>query len=86
MNPTATQSPTGITFVVRFWQEWSGAESRWRGRIEHVESGRHANFLEFEDLLAFLRRFSIHGTHPSPAAAEDNQVSQVGEASGGETL
>ncbi len=56
------QPPTGTTtttFVVRFWREWSGAESRWRGRIEHVESGQRADFVGVEGLLAFLERFGI---------------------------
>ncbi len=54
--PAAT---TTTTFVVRFWHEWSGEAWRWRGRIEHVESGRRADFLGLEGLLATLDRFGI---------------------------
>ncbi len=57
------------TFVVRFWWEWGGQEvtasqvntkneaGRWRGRIEHVQSGEGIAFQEVGQLLAFVRRF-----------------------------
>jgi len=45
------------TFVVRFWQEWSAAGPRWRGRIEHVQSGECAAFLGLNGMLDFIRRF-----------------------------
>ena len=32
------------TFVVRFWQEWSAAGRRWRGRVEHLQSGQSVAF------------------------------------------
>ncbi len=63
MNKPPAETTTG-TFVVRFWHEWSGEEWRWRGRIEHVESGRRADFLGFEGLLAFLDRFGIGSRDP----------------------
>ncbi len=47
------------TFVVRFWCEWTGAEARWRGRVEHVESGQRASFLTLAGLLGFFGRFGI---------------------------
>jgi hypothetical protein len=46
------------TFVVRIWHEWSAAGSRWRGRIEHLQSGESAAFLDLEETLAFIRRFT----------------------------
>ncbi len=72
MNPTTTQATTSITFVVRFWQEWSGAESRWRGRVEHVESGQQANFLAIEDLLGFFQRFGIGTAIPTAGRRDDD--------------
>jgi hypothetical protein len=39
------------TFIVCFWQEWSAAGPRWRGRIEHVQSGESAAFLGLEGML-----------------------------------
>lgn len=47
------------TFVVRFWREWTGAETRWRGRIEHVQSGRRQDFLYLNDMLGFLRQMGV---------------------------
>jgi hypothetical protein len=49
--------PPVSTFVVRFWLEWSAAGPRWRGRIEHVQSGGSAAFLGLDGMLDFIRRF-----------------------------
>ena len=46
------------TFVVRIWHEWSAEGSCWRGRIEHLQSGESAAFLDLEETLAFIRRFT----------------------------
>jgi hypothetical protein len=51
--------PPSSTFVVRLWHEWTAEGSRWRGRIEHVQSGRSAAFRELEGMLSFLRRFGL---------------------------
>jgi hypothetical protein len=49
--------PQGVaTFVVRFWREWSAAGPRWRGRIEHVQSGESATFLGLNAVLDCVRR------------------------------
>ncbi len=57
------------TFVVRFWWEWSGQKNppseastmhgsgRWRGRIEHVQSGEGIAFQDARQMLAFVQRF-----------------------------
>ena len=51
--------PPISTFVVRFWQEWSAAGPRWRGRIEHVQSGESAAFLDLNEMLDFFRRVGV---------------------------
>jgi hypothetical protein len=55
--------PTGVppvsTFVIRFWREWSITTPRWRGRIEHVQSGQHADFVELEGIMEFVRAFGV---------------------------
>lgn len=51
--------PPVSTLVIRLWREWSAAGSRWRGRIEHVESGEGAAFLDLQGMLDFLRRFGV---------------------------
>ena len=50
-----TRVPPTSTFVLRFWREWSDAEGRWRGRIEHVQSGRGVDFLDLEGALEFVQ-------------------------------
>jgi hypothetical protein len=47
------------TFVIRFWREWSATAARWRGRIEHVQSGQRAEFVHPEDILLFVRGFGV---------------------------
>ncbi len=62
--------PTTIaaTFVVRFWRETTSGEVRWRGRIEHIQSGETASFLELDTMLSFLQRFGIlSGDYDQPA-------------------
>ena len=56
-SPTETTAAT--VFVVHFWREWTGTESRWRGRIEHVGSGRRASFLAIDEMLVFLRQMGV---------------------------
>lgn len=79
MNPTTTPPTTEITFVVRFWHEWSGAGSRWRGRVEHVQSGRQTSFLEIEDLLGFFERFGIGGAGPPTGRSDNNATPAMDE-------
>jgi acyl-coenzyme A thioesterase PaaI-like protein len=59
MNQSTAPTTTTATFVIRFTREPTAGEVRWRGSIEHVESGERAAFLELAALLSFLRRFGI---------------------------
>jgi hypothetical protein len=45
--------------VIRFWREWSTGKGCWRGRIEHVQSGRRADFIEIEGILEFVRALGV---------------------------
>jgi len=63
--------PPVSTFVVRFWQEWSAAGSRWRGRIEHVQSGESAAFLDVDEMLDFVRRVGVMGDDESQSARKE---------------
>ena len=52
------------TFVLRFQRETTAGEARWRGSIEHVQSGESIAFMDFETMLRFLQRFGIRaGDH-----------------------
>ena len=54
----STPAPSiASTFVVRFRREWSAAGTRWRGQIEHVQSGEEATFLDLCRMLEFVRCF-----------------------------
>jgi hypothetical protein len=59
MNQTIIPSTATATFVIRFTREAAAGEVRWRGCIEHVQSGENASFLGMEGLLTFLRRYGI---------------------------
>jgi len=60
------------TFVIRFWREWSATQGRWRGRIEHVQSGQRADFVGLEGISDFVRGFGIMaGDQISPSQAEE---------------
>jgi len=59
MADTASSIPPASTFVLRFWREWSASGSRWRGRIEHVQSGQRADFVELQSFLEFMRDLGI---------------------------
>jgi len=63
-----SRTPPVSTFVVRFWREWSTATGRWRGRIEHVQSGRSADFLDLEAVLDFVR---AHGVTDDPPGGRE---------------
>jgi len=63
--------PPVSTFVVRFWQEWSVAGPRWRGRIEHVQSGEGAAFLDLDGMLEFVRRSGVMPDNTSRAAGKE---------------
>ena len=58
MTESSSVSPAS-TFVIRFWCEWSVSGSRWRGRIEHVQSGRRAEFAELQGILDFVRGLGV---------------------------
>jgi hypothetical protein len=63
--------PALSTFVVRFWLEWSAGGPRWRGRIEHIPSGRSVAFLHGEAMWQFIRSFGVAVDGPDqPRATE----------------
>jgi hypothetical protein len=57
--------------VVRVWHEWRADGTRWRGRIEHVQSGESAAFLDLEGMLRFLRRFGVEADDEGEPAPEE---------------
>jgi hypothetical protein len=63
--------PPSNTFVVRFWQEWSAAGPRWRGRIEHVQSDECVAFLGLDRMLDFIRRFGAMADEVKQSVKKD---------------
>jgi len=59
MAEAASSIPPASTFVLRFWREWSATGSRWRGRIEHVQSGERADFVALEGMMEFVRDLGV---------------------------
>jgi len=45
------------TFIVRFWQGPGASKPRWRGQVQHVQSGERIAFADEATLLRFLRRW-----------------------------
>jgi hypothetical protein len=69
-EPSST--PSTSTFVVRFWREWSANAERWRGRIEHVQSGQHADFLDLAGVSAFIQSLGVMADRrASPRRADE---------------
>ena len=58
MHPSAPATPM-LTFILRIQRETTASEERWRGSIEHVQSGEATAFMDFETMLRFLQRFGI---------------------------
>jgi hypothetical protein len=72
MPESSSVSPDS-TFVVRFRREWSAAGPRWRGWVEHVQSGEDTAFLDLGEMLRFIRQFG---------AMADNEMLRVDFAKG----
>jgi hypothetical protein len=68
-------APDIRTFVVRFWHEWSAGGPRWRGRIEHIPSGRSAAFLDEEGMWQFVQSFGVALDNANQAGTVESQVS-----------
>jgi hypothetical protein len=63
------------TFVVRFCREWSTAGLRWRGQVDHVQSGETARFLKLLVVL-LLPQSRIKGIAQAVAQKVDAQHGQ----------
>jgi len=73
--------PPASTFVVRFWRERSREGAQWRGRIEHVQTGENAAFLDLDGLVEFFRRsgFMSDGEHSREGIEEDGRPEREGQ-------
>ncbi|MFN2290173.1 MAG: hypothetical protein ACK2UC_03170 [Anaerolineae bacterium] len=66
-----SSNPSTSTFVVRFWREWSANADRWRGQIEHLQSGQRTDFLDLLDASAFIQSLGVMADRPASPRRED---------------
>jgi hypothetical protein len=67
--------PPAVTFVIRIWLEWSLSGPRWRGRIEHLESGQHTAFENLDRILVFIRASGVFtGEQPGEPGDETSEL------------
>jgi hypothetical protein len=78
MTESTPAPPVTSTFVVRFRREWSAAGTRWRGQIEHVQSGESAMFLDLGQMLEFVRRFVAMADDERRPTKEDGVIGGSG--------
>jgi len=64
-------APPVSTFIIRFWCDWSGGESRWRGQIRHVQSGESASCLDLESVLGFIQHLGVMAEESGERREED---------------
>ena len=57
MSNNHDPGPPLNTFIVRFWQEPGASKPRWRGQVQHVQSGERTAFAGETTLLSFIRRW-----------------------------
>jgi hypothetical protein len=63
------------TFIIRFWQETDITPARWRGHVQHVQSGERIAFADAAALLHFLRRWvRLVETGTELAAARPEEI------------
>ena len=55
-RPKGRRLPANHAFVVQLSGEAVGTHDSFRGRVEHVVSGRATQFETLEELLAFIQR------------------------------
>ncbi len=72
------------SFVIRFWQEpreQPEQSPEWRGRIVHVQSGRHIYFRDLTTLVAFLHK-QIGWPETIPEWVTSHSSDEVNDGSG----
>ena len=50
----ASSLPVSRSFVLQFTTDTAPASQRFRGRVEHIDSGRSRRFNTLDDLAAFI--------------------------------
>jgi hypothetical protein len=66
-RPKGRRLPANHAFVVQLSREARGTRDSFRGRAEHVVSGRAAHFETLDELLAFIRQALARLREPDKA-------------------
>lgn len=45
------------TFIVRFWRDPDGSVYRWRGQIQHIQTGEQLSFVQGNVMLTFIQQW-----------------------------
>ena len=53
-RPSGASFPVSQSFVVQFAADTLPASNRYRGRVEHIDSGRSQRFASLDELLSFV--------------------------------
>lgn len=53
-RPGGPPFPVSQSFVVQFAADTRPAANRYRGRIEHIDSGRSQRFASLDELISFV--------------------------------
>jgi hypothetical protein len=53
-RPGGPPLPVSRSFVVQFAADTLPAASRYRGRVEHIDSGRSQRFASLDELMSFV--------------------------------
>jgi hypothetical protein len=53
-RPGGSPFPVARSFVVQFAADTLPADNRYRGRVEHIDSGRSHRFASLDELISFL--------------------------------
>ena len=67
--PQPSRAEPTSTFILRLRAEWADdGGPRWRGRIDHLQSGEHVSFRTVDAMVGFIRRLtSWQGAEGPPA-------------------
>ena len=63
-------------FVVKLWlerREIEGAQPEWRGRIDHILSGKRIYFRDVAGIIPFIRAF-LESTESAPPTDQENDI------------
>ena len=72
-----TRPPPGSNIIIiKIWRDYFPNKTRWRGKIEHHQSGKSTSFLRLDEIPGFIRSLGLmmeRDTEDLTQEQEDNQ-------------